>query len=128
MVDTRYCPCGSEQHYNQCCKPFHDGTELPQSAVVLMRSRYSAYVKNLIQYLLDTWHPTTRPPHLDTTEPGFRWLTLKVTGSEQGQEGDSDGIVEFEASFKYGNQRGEVKEKSKFLKENGRWFYLDALQ
>lgn len=51
------CPCGSGLPYKACCKVYHDGKELPESAEALMRSRYSAYAKKLVKYIVDTTHP-----------------------------------------------------------------------
>src|SRR6185436_7524086 len=55
------CPCLSGLPYDECCGAFHSGTYLPPTAERLMRSRYAAYVKGIPQYLLRTWHPSTRP-------------------------------------------------------------------
>ena len=61
MVNTSECPCGSAIHYSECCKNFHSGLAIPETAEILMRSRYAAYVKKLKNYLLETWHESTRP-------------------------------------------------------------------
>src|SRR5208283_3034316 len=71
------CPCGSLQSYERCCWRWHDG-EVPPDANALMRSRYTAFVLKLDDYLLDSWHSRTRPPMLDLTESPRRWLGLKV--------------------------------------------------
>jgi SEC-C motif domain protein len=129
MVDTSKCPCGSDKVYPDCCKKFHSGSEIPATAEILMRSRYAAYVKKLKQYLLDTWHSSTRPKAEElelNEESGFRWLSLKITGAEDGQEEDLKGTVSFTAKFKYGAQTGQMQELSSFVKEDQRWYYLDG--
>lgn len=89
-----------------------------------MRSRYSAYVLGLDRYLLDSWHPRTRPAAIDPTPPGLRWLGLEVRRCSQP---DADhGIVEFVARSKLDGRAHRLHEVSRFERGDGRWFYLDA--
>lgn len=88
-----------------------------------MRSRYSAFVRGLPAYLLDTWHPSTRPPTLEL-EPGLRWLGLEVRRHRP--DGDT-AVVEFVARSKQGGRAHRLHETSRFVREGGRWFYVDAL-
>ena len=77
------CPCGSGLELARCCAPYLRGERLPPDAQALMRSRYSAYVLGDEAYLLDTWHPRTRPAELDLDRDGrVRWLGLKVRKHE----------------------------------------------
>lgn len=127
MVDTSKCPCGSDIHYKDCCKAFHDGETVAETAEKLMRSRYSAYVKNNKDYLLQTWHSSTRPNpqefELDSNSE-FRWMELEVIKTEAGLERDIEGLVHFQANYRFQGQIGQMQEASKFIKENGQWFYL----
>ena len=121
------CPCQSGKTYNHCCRPWHDGKTAP-TAEQLMRSRYSAYVLNNGAYLHRTWHSQTRPTkkslmQLEATE----WQGLQILRTEQGLETDNQGIVEFIASFQVQDQIQQMQETSRFLRENGRWVYVDAL-
>ncbi|MGR6900496.1 MULTISPECIES: YchJ family metal-binding protein [Glutamicibacter] len=128
------CPCRvAEEHarsYGRCCAPWHagraDASALPQSAEQLMRSRYSAFVLQLADYLLATWHESTRPRSIDF-DPGVHWLGLRILSTRAGQESASRGVVEFEASYRAADGVGTQHEKSTFVKEDGAWFYLDAL-
>lgn len=86
-----------------------------------MRSRYSAYVLGLAHYLLDTWHPRTRPASLSLAQA--RWLGLSVRHHES--SGDT-AVVEFVARFRSNGKGQRLHERSRFLRENGRWFYLDG--
>jgi len=89
-----------------------------------MRSRYSAFVHELEAYLLDTWHPSTRPPAVGF-EAGLRWLGLGV--KRHLPQGEDRAIVEFVARSKLGGRAHRLHETSRFVREGGRWFYLDAL-
>jgi SEC-C motif-containing protein len=90
-----------------------------------MRSRYSAYSLGLADYLLETWYPSTRPHSLEV-DPELRWYRLDILGRERGGMLDTDGTVEFEAHYRAGSERGSQRELSRFVRENGTWFYVDA--
>jgi len=92
-----------------------------------MRSRYVAYVLGRTDYILFTWHPRTRPPRLDPDSASVRWLGLKIRRVEAGTPQDSQGLVEFVARYKIGGRAHRLHETSRFVKEDGRWFYLDAV-
>lgn len=88
-----------------------------------MRSRYSAYVLGLTEYVLATWHPSTRPLKLAASEPSLRWLGLQV---RQHVPMVDRATVEFVARYKLGGRAARLHERSRFLFENGRWFYVDG--
>ena len=89
-----------------------------------MRSRYSAYVLGLADYLLATWHPSTRPATIEPGPPGLRWLGLTVRDAPP-PSGDA-GEVEFVARSKLGGRAQRLHERSRFVREHGRWFYVDG--
>jgi SEC-C motif-containing protein len=89
-----------------------------------MRSRYSAYVLGLGGYLLDTWHPSTRPAAAPTFDPADRWLGLEVR-RHQGS-GEPQAVVEFVARCKRGGRATRLHESSRFVREGGRWYYVDG--
>jgi SEC-C motif domain protein len=89
-----------------------------------MRSRYSAFAGGLLDYLRDTWHPSTRPAVLEPLPDGLRWLGLDVR-RHVAQDADH-AIVEFVARSKLGGQARRLHETSRFVREGGRWFYLDG--
>lgn len=93
-----------------------------------MRSRYSAYARGLEDYLLATWHPTTRPAELALDDaPGarLRWLGLEVL--EHHRDDAEHARVRFVARFKVGGQSAQrLRELSRFVREDARWFYLDG--
>jgi SEC-C motif-containing protein len=123
------CPCGSGQPYAACCGPHHQALEpgAPAGGVhaatpeALMRSRYSAYVLGLIDYLLATWHPSTSPGELEL--PPVKWLGLEVRHAAQA--GDA-GVVEFVARCRDGGRAQRLHETSRFVREAGRWYYIDG--
>lgn len=91
----------------------------------LMRSRYTAFVKDLRPYLLATWHPRTRPADIAPPEAGLRWLGLTVSAHQR--VGDDDGSVSFVARYKLGGRAGRMAEHSRFVREAGVWLYVGAL-
>ncbi|MGH1540008.1 MAG: YchJ family protein [Arenicella sp.] len=137
------CPCGGYRSgaksvsgnkrplpavtYSECCGQFIDEHVLPPTAEQLMRSRYTAYALSKSDYLLSTWHTSTRPRTLDI-DSHLKWLGLTVRRVEQGAAADDKAVVEFVARYKVGGQKAErLQETSDFVKEGGRWFYVTGL-
>ena len=90
-----------------------------------MRSRYCAYAMALEPYLHATWHASTRPPTLDlSTDADTRWLGLEIRRHEA--TGEDTAIVEFIARYKIGGRAHRLHEVSRFVREDGRWYYLDG--
>jgi SEC-C motif domain protein len=121
---TSLCPCGiGNLHYEQCCGRFIRGDELPLTAVELMRSRYTAYTLCDDAYLRATWHPSTRPKVERMTEDGVKWLGLEIR--RHASSGD-EASVEFVARYRIDGRAQRLHETSRFLREGGRWLYLDG--
>lgn len=120
------CPCGRAAAYADCCGRYHAGALHLQApdAESLMRSRYAAYVLDRIDYLLATWHSDTRPPTIDPNAPGLKWLGLEVRRSERLD--DDHATVEFVARSKLGGRAHRLHETSRFVREGGRWYYVDG--
>jgi SEC-C motif domain protein len=97
---------------------------LAPDAEALMRSRYSAFVRDLTDYLLTTWHASTRPSALQPNPEGLRWLGLEVR-EHRVQDADH-ATVEFVARSKLGGRAQRLHETSRFVREGGRWFYVDG--
>ena len=124
MFPDHDCPCGSGHPLAACCGRYLAGA-LPPDAEALMRSRYSAYVLGDEAYLLATWHPDTRPASLDLdSEPPVKWLGLAVKRHED--EGEGRAVVEFVARYKIGGRAHRLLEASHFVRELGRWWYVDG--
>ena len=120
------CPCGSGRAEADCCAALcadrlagGAGAPTPEA---LMRSRYWAYVRAQLDYLRATWHPSTCPADLEA-DAEARWLGLEIRRSEM--NGDR-GLVEFVARYKIGGRAHRLHESSRFVRENGHWFYLDG--
>jgi len=118
------CPCGSGLAHAACCGPLLAGAAIADSAERLMRSRYSAYVQGDGDYLLATWHPSTRPPTLDL-DPRVRWLGLSV--KRHAPAGPDAAVVEFVARHRIGGgSAARLHETSRFVRADGRWYYVDG--
>ncbi|BBP43572.1 YchJ family protein [Thiosulfativibrio zosterae] len=121
------CPCGSNESYQNCCQPYHQGTLWPRTAEALMRSRYSAFALQNADYLLKTWAKTTRPGQF-SFEKGLIWQGLEIVEVVKGQIKDKRGQVHFKASYRLEpNESGILEELSQFKKDSaGHWMYIDG--
>jgi SEC-C motif-containing protein len=90
-----------------------------------MRSRYTAFVVGDAPYLSETWHPGTRPERLDL-DPSLRWKGLEIVDVVGGTESDRRGVVGFRASWREGRETGVLAERSRFVRQSDRWWYLDG--
>ena len=125
---TAVCPCGRVQGkatpvpFEHCCGPLHAGEPAPD-AERLMRSRYSAFVRGNAPYLLATWHASTRPASIELEE-GAKWLGLEI--KQHRMTGANTAEVEFVARFRVGGRAVRQHELSRFVREEGRWYYVDG--
>lgn len=118
------CPCGNEETYGACCGQWHhglaEGLHAP-TAEALMRSRYSAYAVGELAYLLATWHASTAPGDLELAP--IKWVGLDVLSAAE--SGDA-GVVEFVARCKVQGRAERMHEISRFVRQDGRWYYIDG--
>ena len=126
VSSTDWCPCESGLAYTACCGRYHEGPQALQAPTpeALMRSRYSALVRDLRPYLLATWHPDTRPAEIEPPEAGLKWLGLSVKRAEM--TAADAGVVEFVARSKLGGRAWRLHEVSLFVREDGHWYYVRA--
>jgi SEC-C motif-containing protein len=122
--DSARCPCGSGDLFGGCCARLLGGDAAP-TAERLMRSRYTAFAVADADYLRATWHPSTRPRTLEI-ESDLEWRRLVILAREGGGPFDQEGVVEFEAHWRQGENRGSLRERSRFVREDRRWFYVDG--
>ena len=127
-VALRPCPCGRQSAkgqalaFEQCCGPCHLGLAAVD-AEQLMRSRYSAFVLGHAAYLLATWHPSQRPATLEL-DAHARWLGLAIR--QHRKTGPDTAEVEFVARFRLAGRAVRQHERSRFVREDGRWWYVDG--
>lgn len=122
--DTLRCPCLSGETYGACCGRVHGGESDAATAEQLMRSRFSAFAIGDADYLLRSWHSSTRPAQLEL-DAELRWYRLDINASTRGGMLDAVGTVDFTAFYRDADGRGSQHENSNFVRENGRWVYLD---
>jgi SEC-C motif-containing protein len=91
-----------------------------------MRSRYSAFALDDVEYLRRTWHPSTRPKRLEP-DRDRRWTRLDVLATSGGRVFDAEGTVEFEAHYVAAGHPGVQRETSTFVREDRRWYYVGAI-
>jgi SEC-C motif domain protein len=120
------CPCGSDLPLAECCGPLLDGSTTAATAEHLMRSRYSAFALGRGEYLHATWHSSTRPAELHL-DPAVRWTGLAVLATSGGSLLAAAGSVEFRATYVARGGAGVQHERSRFVREDGAWRYLDGL-
>ncbi|WP_035203909.1 YchJ family protein [Isoalcanivorax pacificus] len=118
------CPCCSGTSYGNCCAPLHAG-QPASSPEALMRSRYSAFVLGDNAYLLQSWHPDTRPETL-TLDAGVRWRRLEILGAPAAGAAATEGTVRFVATQQQGNQWHQLTELSRFTRIGQHWLYRDG--
>ena len=133
-ADTQPCPCGRSGSaskgrsrtvtFGECCSPLLQGKQFAVDAEALMRSRYTAYVLGDLAYLRSSWHPTTCPPDLSLDE-AVQWLGLKIERYHPISATEAE--VVFVARYHSHGRTYRLHEHSRFVCEQGRWLYLDAL-
>ncbi len=119
------CPCGTGKKFELCCRPYIEGMIPAPDAVSLMRSRYTAYTLEDEAYLKKSWHPSTRPAAILEKSAPCKWMGLNVISHHQ------DGLaatVEFIARYKINGRAEKLHEISRFVFEDGAWFYVDGNQ
>jgi SEC-C motif domain protein len=138
MLLNPLCPCDSQLNYSDCCGPYLSGKAVAPTAVALMRSRYSAYSKGHTDYLIQTQHPKTRKKDdRQVITEGMKstcWTGLIVLKTQKGTATDHRGTVEFVALYRRSepliplskNQIYQLHERSRFIKEEGQWFYVEG--
>ena len=129
VPNAEFCPCGSRKKYQYCCEKYLFAKAFPETAEQLMKSRYTAFCKGNIDYLIATLHPDKRTnkdrKELSKTINNTTWLNLTILNTSQGKKNDKIGYVEFVAAFKI-TEIQQLHEKSKFIKTDGKWFYLEG--
>lgn len=125
------CPCSSGLIHPNCCGQFHSGGLTPETAEQLMRSRYTAYVNNNSDYLVDTLHPEKVTPtlfnELLNSFKGIVWSGLEIKETTGGGKNDDKGTVSFSAFYETAEGKFRMDENSLFVKIADKWYYKEAL-
>ena len=127
---SRTCPCESKLTYERCCEPYLTGRSAPDTAAKLMRSRFTAYAMGRADYLAATTCAQARA-ELDVEELGrycraVKCISLRILSTELGGPGDETAIVTFHAKLMINGKRMLHAEKSRFIREEGHWRYVDG--
>ncbi len=131
VTQNDLCPCGSTKMFKECCAPLIEGVVQPETAEQLLRSRYSAYVLNNVDYIM---HTTSKDqPHKMSAEEVERWSKnstwekLEITSVAGGSAADDRGEIEFVATYVFKDERHAHHEKAIFTREEGRWSFYDGI-
>ena len=126
-VANSSCPCGTGRPFAECCGLYLSGQATAPTAEALMRSRYTAFTRRDETHLLATWHPSTRPAALSLAgDTATKWIGLDVKRFEI--HGPDSALVEFVARYKIGGRAQRLHEVSRFVREQGRWYYVAAVK
>ena len=125
------CPCNTLISYELCCGQVHKSIFNAKTAEELMRSRYTAFVYNLMDYLKSS-HSNKTVKYFNFKETSHwtksvSWIKLEIIETINGSEFDNEGYVEFKAFFKENGMIHCIHGKSRFLKQNNHWVYLDEI-
>ena len=125
------CPCGYNFPYTDCCGPLIRGTVPADTAEDLMRSRYTAFSMGEWEYLDRTRHTRDGEPEKTRSshyrQDNIAWTKLEILGCEDGGQSDEEGKVSFIAHYTENDEDKTLEETSKFIKEDGRWYYSEKL-
>lgn len=124
------CPCQSGKEYDACCGPIIRGERAAPTAEALMRSRYSAFAKDEIDYLEQSLHPDQRTDYDPASTRHWaehsEWLKLEIVDVSDGGENDDEGTVEFIATYRQKGNTLAHHEIGRFNRIKGVWYYTDG--
>lgn len=129
-MSKKECPCGSGKDHAECCTPYISGEKAAPTAEALMRSRYSAYAFQEIDYLRETLSAEAQVDHDDKSVKEWAetadWQGLTIHDTWAGGEEDEDGIVEFSAHYAVSGVDQTHRERAQFKRFDGKWLYVDG--
>lgn len=128
---NKLCPCGSNRTYNECCELIISSKKEAITCEELMRSRYTAYTKANIDYLMRSHHSSTRlireRNSIQQWAKSVQWMGLVVLNTEAGKAADQTGYVEFRALYLEDGKLQQIHEKSLFKRESQKWVYVSGV-
>ena len=124
------CSCGTQKPFSECCEPYLKGLKKPETAADLMRSRYTAFVKHEIDYILNSVSPARRKDFdrkgIEEWSRDTDWAGLEIIATEKGGPDDETGVVEFAAKFREDGEEKKHHELATFVKLKGSWYFDDG--
>ena len=124
------CPCASGKPYSECCEPYLLGRAKPETAALLMRSRYTAYALSSVDYIYETSCPRVQKefdaPKTKSWSQSATWSGLEILREVKGSPDDENGIVEFVAHYTVNDKPFNHHEIATFEKHNGVWVFIDG--
>ena len=126
---AKFCACGSQKNYTECCGPYLSGRAHAPTPEALMRSRYSAFKRGDLAYIAATQKgaaETAENHQQSAVSAKLTWFKLEILAQSL-HEGQQQGTVEFKADYQYHGQKHTLHEVSNFVKEGERWIYVDGL-
>lgn len=127
---SNLCPCCSEKPYEECCGPFIEGAQPPQTALDLMRSRYTAFTLADIDYIEKTRHPQSDNDFDRTATTKWakesKWIGFELINAEDGGVDDEGGSVEFIAKYATDGKKQDHHEVALFQKHENKWYFMDG--
>jgi SEC-C motif-containing protein len=130
MLPSMSCPCGTEKALESCCLPYIQGKRQPATAEELLRSRYTAFTRGDVDYILSTHHSKTRGDvkreEVEEWSKQSDWHGLHIVESNAGKDSDQEGWVAFLAEYSAQGKRQQHTEQAFFQREDGQWRFLDA--
>uniref|UniRef100_UPI0032168BF2 YchJ family protein n=1 Tax=uncultured Draconibacterium sp. TaxID=1573823 RepID=UPI0032168BF2 len=128
---SKLCACGSNKEYASCCGAIISGKQEATTCLELMKSRYTAYTKADINYLLQSHHSSTRPEKerksIKRWAESVKWMQLIIVNTWNGAASDNEGYVEFKALYFENGQINQIHEKSFFKREKEKWVYVSGV-
>lgn len=124
------CPCGSQIELSNCCEPYVQGKAVAPTAEALMRSRYTSYTLEAVDYIVSTHLEDSRDDvdreAAEAWAKNAEWLGLEIVEAVDGGADDDDGVVEFIAKYRAADAEHTHHERSTFKKVEGKWYYVDG--
>ncbi len=129
-MSTELCPCGTQQPYDNCCGRYISEKHIAPDAESLMRSRYTAYQRGDVAWLIASWHKSQRSAdlaqQLSASFAETQWMGLNIISHSYNND-SNEAFVTFFARYCEKNQSSAIYERSRFIREEQRWYYVDGV-
>ncbi len=129
-MDNDLCSCDTQKPYVSCCEPVIKGGKIPESAADLMRARYTAFVRQEIDFILNTVTPSKKKDFdrkgIEDWSRDTQWEGLEIVSTEKGGAEDLTGQVEFIARYREKEEVQKHHELASFVKLKGSWYFDDG--